>query len=270
MKGRFRRFLAGKKTGPPDTREFAAAFAYKGLSDQGLRRSVNEDCFGAFPEAYLPPYEPNGQLFLVADGMGGLLSGKMASEMAVNIVHEVYFNGREGAVGGNLQRAFEEANSRIYEMAVDQDLDHKMGTTCSALILTESRGYISHVGDSRIYHIHRGEIRQLTEDHTEIADLLRHDLLTTSDAANHPRRSVLSRALGIEEDVEVDLLHDIALHRGDRFVLCTDGMSKATPDEIKDIVLSFDPAGACQSLVKLVYERGAGDNITVLVVQVLI
>lgn len=270
MNSRFKRLFAGKKTSPPDTREFAPSFAYKGLSDLGLRRSVNEDCFGVFPEDYLPPYGAHGQLFVVADGMGGLLSGKMASEMAVNTVQEVYFGGQDGAVGRNLQHGFEEANSRIYQMAVDQDLDHKMGTTCSALILTEDRGYVSHVGDSRIYHIQQGKIRQLTEDHTEIAELVRHEMLSRSDAANHPRRSVLSRALGIEEKVDVDLLQDIALERNDRFILCTDGMSKATPDEIKDIAVTSTPGEACQSLVKLAYERGAGDNITVLVVQILL
>jgi len=125
MNGRFKRFFAGKKAGIPDTGERSPAFAYKGLSDQGLRRSVNEDCFGVFPEDYLPPYDAQGQLFVVADGMGGLLSGKMASEMAVNTVHEVYFGGRDGAVSRNLQRGFEEANSRIYQMAVDQDLDRR-------------------------------------------------------------------------------------------------------------------------------------------------
>jgi protein phosphatase len=267
MKNRFMRLIAGKKAGPPDTREFTPAFTYAGLSDQGLRRSVNEDCFGIFPEEYLPPYGPGGQLFLVADGMGGLLSGRMASEMAVNIVHKVYFEGREGAIGQNLRRAFSEANNQIYQKAVDEDLDHKMGTTCSALVLTDDRGYVSHVGDSRIYHIRQGKILQLTEDHTEIAELLRHELLSSSDAVDHPRRSVLSRALGIEEAVEVDLQDNIALEKGDCFVLCTDGLRKATPDEIRNIVLSSSPADACRALIELAYERGGGDNITVLVVQ---
>ena len=262
------RLISGKKAGPPDTREFTPAFTYAGLSDKGLRRSVNEDSFVVFPEEYLPPHGPGGQLFLVADGMGGLLSGRMASEMAVNIVQDVYFNSTKGLVGQNLKRAFAEANSRIFQKAFDQDLDHKMGTTCSALVLTDDRGTISHVGDSRIYHIRQGEIRQLTEDHTEIADLLRHDLLTSSAAANHPRRSVLSRALGIEEDVDVDFLYDIPLHKNDRFVLCTDGLSKISPDEIKNSVLDHTPEDACRSLIELTYERGAGDNITVLVVQI--
>jgi serine/threonine protein phosphatase PrpC len=268
MKNKFMRLIAGKKAGPPDTREFTPAFAYAGLSDKGLRRSVNEDSFGIFPEEYLPPFGPGGQLFLVADGMGGLLSGRMASEMAVNIVQDVYFNSTEGLVGQNLKRALAEANSRIFQKAIDQDLDHKMGTTCSALVLTDDRGTISHVGDSRIYHIHQGEIRQLTEDHTEIADLLRHDLLTSSAAANHPRRSVLSRALGIEEDVDVDLLYEIPLHKDDRFVLCTDGLSKVSPDEIKDATLNHTPKDACRALIEIAYERGAGDNITVMVVQI--
>ena len=268
MRNRFKRLIAGKKGGPPNTREFTPAFSYEGMSDKGLTRSVNEDKYGVFPEEYLPPYGQGGQLFMVADGMGGLLSGKKASEMAVNIIQDVYFNSDDGAIGSNLKGAFAEANSRIFQKAVDEDLDHKMGTTCSALVLTDNRGTISHVGDSRIYHVQKGNIRQLTEDHTEIADLVKHELLTRSDAANHPRRSVLSRALGIEEEVDVDLLHDIPLIKGDRFVLCSDGLSKVSPDEILERTLTQTPKAACLSLIELAYERGAGDNITVLVVQI--
>jgi protein phosphatase len=200
--------------------------------------------------------------------MGGLLGGHRASELAVETVRRLYFEDARSNIPQDLSLAFKAANESIYNEASSADLEHRMGTTCSALVLTEERGYIGHVGDSRIYRIREGAIEQLTQDHTEVAEMIQHDLIDPNDAEKYPRKSILSRALGIESEVKVDIRDDISVENGDRFVLCTDGLSKASPDEIKDIVLSVTPQKACDTLVELVCEKGGGDNITVLVISV--
>jgi len=267
MKNKFFNFVRGKKESEADTQEMEALFSYGTFSYIGLRRSSNQDSLGVFPDVYLPDHRGKGQLFILADGMGGLMAGKKASEMAVNIIRRTYFEDEIHGIHQSLGRAFEHANAEIYAEATSSDLEHRMGTTCSALILTEDRGVFGHVGDSRIYRIRQDAIVQLTQDHTEVAELIRHDLLTMEEAPNHPNKSILSRALGIEPRVEVDVCADIFLEREDRFVLCTDGLGKVTPEEIKEIVLAKTPQEACDQMVELACQKGSGDNITVMVIH---
>ena len=268
MKSKIFRFLIGKKKKLLDTKKLEPATKYAYLSDKGLRRSVNQDSYGVFPKDYFPPLCPKGQLFLVADGIGGHIAGRKASEMAVNIVQESYFADADENVPISLLRAYKSANSQIFKKAGDYVLDQKMGTTCTALVLSEDRGYIAHVGDSRIYRICEKKIEQLTQDHTEVADLVRHDILTEEEANTYPERSVLSRALGIESDVEIDIKEDIQLQSNEYFVLCTDGLAKVSPEEIREIVLSNTPEESCKLLVELANQRGGIDNVTVQVVMI--
>lgn len=258
----------GRGAKASDTRELESPFSHGSRSFIGLHRTTNQDCFGIFPDIYQPSLHPRGQMFLVADGMGGLIGGQRASEIAVSTIRQVYFDQSARNIPQNLVEAFERANVTIFDEAESKELEHNMGTTCSALVLTDERGYIGHVGDSRIYRIRGENIVQLTRDHTVVEEMYANDLIDREDVAHHPGKSVLSRALGIERDVEVDLLEDVDLEEGDRFVLCTDGLAKVETEELMDIVCSMNPQEACDALVELACQRGGADNITIVVVRV--
>ena len=143
-----------------------------------------------------------------------------------------------------------------------------MGTTCTALVMKGNRACIAHVGDSRVYRINRRKIEQLTSDHSKVAELMREGVLTEKQAKTHPQRSILSRALGVGESVEVDIIDDITLRSGDFFLLCTDGLAKVTDDEIESIVLSNSVQDACEKLINVAIDRGGDDNVTVQMIRI--
>jgi len=254
-------FFKRKNNGP-----VAVSFAQR--SEVGRVRTENQDSCGKFPEASWSLAEPQGLLFVVADGMGGHMRGREASALAVQTLQEDYFANPSPTIAARLQRAFHSANARIYEYAQSFADDHVMGTTCSALLLKDAMAYIAHVGDSRIYRINRDGIWQLTHDHTEAADLVQRGILTEHEAQNHPERSMLTRALGIELTLEVDLRESIPIQIGDYFLLCTDGLVKVDAQEIKKAVIKQAPEQACEQLIQLALARGGHDNVTVQVARV--
>ena len=242
---------------------------YSAASDTGLVRTENQDSFGKFPINSDDLYQAKGLLFIVADGMGGHAGGKEASTVAVEIVSREYFSFNSDIALNAILSAFKAANTKIYQSDSNALHFQKKGTTCSALILENSRAYVAHVGDSRVYKIENGKIFQLTNDHTEVSEMYRKGILSKDEAKIHPGKSVLVRALGIEPDIEVDLKENIKLNDGDCFVLCSDGLAKVSPDEIKDIVKSFSPDISCKKLISLANERGGKDNVTVQIIKVL-
>ncbi len=256
-----------QSTSPTDPEKSVPAIEYASLSDIGLRRTMNQDCYGVFPEDTQSVSSPKGQLFIIADGLGGHVSGNTASEMAVKIVQEEYFKNDTENIPESLRRAFQKANKLICDELSCSDPYLKMGTTCSALVLASAHGCIAHVGDSQIFHIAHTKITQLTQDHTIIADLMRRGALSEAEAQKHPEKRVLSRALGIEAEVQIDILEKINLQGEQSFVLCTDGLSKVSPEEIKDVVLAASPEQACRTLVQMANDRGGSDNVTVQVIK---
>ena len=245
-----------------------ATITYASASHQGLVRPDNQDCFGKFPEESLDISSPKGQLFIVADGMGGHQAGRVASELAVKTIQETYFSNQSDDISKNLHQAFETANEQIYQRASVEPSMQGMGTTCTALVAKHSGAWIAHVGDSRAYQITEQKIQQLTQDHSKVAQMLRQGILTEEEAARHPERSYLYRALGVKSTVEVDLIDSIPIRSRDLFLLCTDGLSKVTEQEIKQIVTSKLPNQASQELIRLANERGGTDNVTVLIVRI--
>ena len=143
-----------------------------------------------------------------------------------------------------------------------------MGSTICLLAITGDLAHIAHVGDSRIYMIRDKELRQLTTDHTKVEDLKRAGILNKEDARNHPEKSVLNRALGVKEQVRVDVSTHIPLKSGDIFILCTDGVAKVSREELLDIASNQQPEQACEKLISLANERGGEDNSTVQIVKV--
>lgn len=233
------------------------------LSDVGRVRSENQD----FAILSAPADEVDremGRLLVVADGMGGHRGGATASRMAATIAKDEYFR-ESGEISAALTRALERANARIFaESQVNPEL-RGMGTTCSALVVHGRQGFLAHVGDSRIYRVRDGEIAQLTDDHSLVASMVREGLLTTAEAEVHPRRNVLQRSMGVGSEVEIDARGPFEVLPGDTFVLCSDGLhGLVKSDEIAKIA-QLGIEDAARELVNLALERGAPDNVTVVV-----
>lgn len=241
---------------------------FSGLSDRGWVRTENEDSYGKFPEDNHDLTHPAGQLFVVADGMGGHLGGREASSIAVKTVQETFFRNPQQDVAERLRHAFEAANSQILTSASQDPHLFGMGTTCTALVLQVDRVCVAHVGDSRAYRINSSTIERLTRDHSHVEDLRRQGILTEKEAREHPSRSILNRALGSEDTIEIDILEDISLESGDHFLLCTDGLAKVEREELEEIVLKYSPETACKKLIQLANDRGGEDNVTVQIVRI--
>jgi len=235
---------------------------------QGLKRADNQDACDWFPQDNASLASAKGQLFIVADGMGGHAGGKEASSMAVRLVREAYFAAAAGDVIDNLRFAFEIANEKIYQQARSSLEFRGMGTTCTALVLQKDRAYLAHVGDSRAYLITKSKITQLTEDHSKVAEMLRMGILNAEEAQRHPERSQLYRALGMAAATKADFRGDLMLQPGEWFLLCTDGIAKVQKHEIKRRVLSNPPQTACDKLIDLANERGGSDNSTVQIIAI--
>jgi protein phosphatase len=235
---------------------------------QGLKRQDNQDAWGRFPEDGQGLSSSKGQLFIVADGMGGHAGGKEASWMAVRLVREAYFADPDENTAACLERAFAAANAKIHQRASDSLEFHGMGTTCTALVLKDDRLYVAHLGDSRAYRITKSKIEQLTQDHTKVAEMLRLGILTREEALHHPEKSHLYRALGIAATMPAEVSVAGPLRAGERYLLCTDGIAKVELPEVKRMVLENSPQDACDRLIKAANDRGGSDNSTVQVIEV--
>lgn len=236
-------------------------------TDVGLVRSENQD-FGAFtsPQEERQSH-PGGRLLIVADGMGGHRGGATASRLATETIKAQYLDSETIDVGEALRDALTRANRRIFsEAQVNPDL-RGMGTTTSALVLKDNQAWFGHVGDSRIYRVRAGAIEQLTEDHSLVASMVREGLLTQKEAETHPRRNVLQRSMGVSEQVEIDVRGPFDVVEGDLFILCSDGLhGLVKPDELREIAV-LPIREAADEYLKRALERGAPDNVTVIVAK---
>lgn len=236
----------------------------------GLVRAENQDHLGHFAGPGEGPPEGPGpeRLFVVADGMGGHEDGERASRSAVEVVREAYFADPSRPPEERLRRALEAANARVFEQAQGLGEGQTMGTTCTALALVGAEAFLAHVGDSRAYRVGRAGIRQLTRDHTLVEVLQREGVLSEAEAAAHPRRHALVRAIGIRPEVEVDTGRLEPPRPGEAFVLCSDGLAGVSEDELGALVRERPAQEAADALVALANERGGLDNVTVLVVKI--
>lgn len=235
-------------------------------TDVGMVRSENQDAYGQFRDNGASGSEE--QLFILADGMGGHVDGREASHLAVEEVQKAFFTPAEASVSRRLLSAFEAANERIVRQSEGYDGVEKMGTTCTALVLTGDEVHIAHVGDSRAYRITRDAVIQLTRDHTLVEEMMRQGVLTESEARNHPRRHALTRALGIEPVLQVDLIDPLPIRPGEWYLMCSDGLSRVDDDELRTVVTSEAPQHACERLVQMANDRGGHDNVTVLLLEI--
>ncbi len=233
------------------------------LSDRGLneRRPINED---AFLE------DTSRSIFAVADGVGGAEAGEVASQTAIEVLDEAFRHQVDGGdIEDLMELAIQRANASIHQMAQEHERFSMMATTIVALHLRGSVATIGHVGDSRLYRLTpEGRLILETEDHSIVEEEVRAGRMTREQAANHPSKNVISRALGAEDNVEVDM-KTLEVESGTEFLLCTDGITRHLSDgEIRQLLINEeDTSLICEELKKRCYERGAEDNLTAVVVR---
>ena len=222
-----------------------------GRTDVGRQRSANEDSL-----VLQPPF------FAVADGMGGARAGEVASAIAAGAFEGASAAGE--AAEAQLARILREANRRIYDLAVTDESRRGMGTTLTAAKVHDSEVSLGHVGDSRAYRLRDGELEQITRDHSLVAELERSGQITPEAAEHHPQRSIITRALGPEPDVEVDT-YTLSARAGDLFLLCSDGLTSMISDDEVAAVLRTSATldDAADALIKAANQSGGKDNITV-------
>jgi len=221
-----------------------------GASDPGRRRRRNEDSYVVEPP-----------LFAVADGMGGAQAGEIASKLAAGAVT---------SGGEDVETLIQEANRRVHQRSLEDEAASGMGTTLTVASVESEIVRIGHVGDSRAYLVRGGSLEQLTQDHSLVAELVRTGRLSPEEAEGHPQRSVITRALGTDPDVDVDTFA-IEPKPGDLFLLCSDGLTSMIGDEaILDLVEEQrdDLQGLVKGLIKAANKGGGEDNITVVAFEI--
>ena len=230
---------------------------YAGSTDPGRRRRRNEDAYVAEPP-----------LFAIADGMGGAQAGEVASGLAAAVLEEATGDERgEERVASLIQ----EANRRVFQRSTEDAATSGMGTTMTVALVDNSDGTIAfgHVGDSRAYRIRGGELEQLTDDHSLVGELVRSGRLSPEEAETHPQRSVITRALGTEADVDVDTFTTEA-EPNDIYLLCSDGLTDmiSTREILSVVEESRDLDDAARRLIEAANAGGGEDNITVVLFQI--
>jgi serine/threonine protein phosphatase PrpC len=244
-----------------------------GQTDVGKKRDHNED--------YLL-LEPELGLYVVCDGMGGHAAGEVASEHAATTVHRVIGENRpildafkekdspetREKLIGLVEKSVQQACGEIFNMAQGDSGQHGMGTTLIMMLVVGDKGLMGHVGDSRLYMTRQGQIHQLSEDHSYCTEMIKRGKMTREQARNSPYANVITRAVGIQESVQVDtLLFDIL--PGDTFLLCSDGLCGYTedPNELAEFLSTPEHDTLPQKLIDLANERGGKDNITAVIVR---
>ena len=223
---------------------------FAGATDPGRRRRRNEDSYVLDPP-----------LFAVADGMGGAQAGEVASKLAAGAVKEH---------GADVEGLVQEANRRVHQRSLEDPNTSGMGTTLTVAALEEGVVSIGHVGDSRAYLVRDGNLEQLTEDHSLVGELMRTGKLSAEEAVSHPQRSMITRALGTDPNVDVDIF-SVEPRVGDLFLLCSDGLTSMVEDrEILRLVgeKRGDLDGLVKALIKAANKGGGEDNITVVAFEI--
>ncbi|MBV6457130.1 MAG: Protein phosphatase PrpC [Fimbriimonadaceae bacterium] len=252
----------------PITLDWMPRITVGAKTDLGRVRENNEDKF----EFYIPDdnamLAKRGIIGVVCDGMGGHAAGQIASELACKTFLEVYLQHPSDDPAAAGRSAIVAANRFVLDVARAVPARRGMGTTLSAIMLIQNRLLLVHVGDSRVYRFRSGELTQLSNDHTWVEDVVRFGILPREEAEQHANRHMLSRAVGTEPDVPSDI-EWFDLQRGDRYLLCSDGIVNFVSDpEIAAVLEVESPSGAAWKLVQMALAGGGNDNATALVFRV--
>jgi len=249
-----------------------AKLAWALHSEGGDARPHNEDFAGAYAPTIPDDAWDRGPLWVVADGMGGHAAGEVASRMATETALASWGEGSPAPPAAALRDAVRKANTAVHDASHDAGR-RGMGTTIVALTFAGTEALIANVGDSRAYRVRDGECTQLSTDHSRVAEMVRMRMISPDQAASHPARSMLTRCLGNDLTVQVEIAKE-PLRKDDTFVLCTDGVWDVVPrSDIADIGMALmkgdlaTPADAADRLVRTAIERGTTDNVTAVVVR---
>jgi protein phosphatase len=241
-------------------------------TDTGMRRSNNQDSHSVVRASTQEAWKQRGHLFMVADGMGAHAVGELASKMACdNIPHNYSKSSKTKASSPAeaITKAYREVGALIHSRASANRDFQGMGTTCSTLLLLPDGALIAHVGDSRVYRIRNQRIDQLSFDHSLVWELVRRNHLTPEHANLAVPKNVITRSLGPDPSVEVDIEGPLAVEPHDTYLLCSDGLSGPINDpELGVFAANFHPQDACRYLINLANLRGGLDNITVVILHI--
>lgn len=240
------------------------------MTDTGRVRSNNEDTGLFFRVADENVSREKGVLLMVADGMGGHQAGEVASKMATEIVSHEYFNQNEFAgIEKGLATSFATANKKIYEAAASNRTYQGMGTTSTALVVVDHAIFYAHVGDSRAYILKDKSISRLTEDHTYVQQLVKAGDITAKEAEHHPKRNMLTNAMGTKPLIAVDSGKcSFPFEEADRLLICSDGLHEyLNDDELKEILCNHTLNEAASIMIEQAKNRGGHDNITVVLAE---
>ena len=231
-----------------------------GISKVGLVREHNEDAI------YMNEAK---NIFAVADGMGGYAGGDIASEMALDALDR-YMKTCSSLTSDILQKAVDEANTSILKYVAAHEEFSGMGTTLSVLGIHAGRAYIAQIGDSRIYLCRNGKLKQMTEDHSMVANLIKKGALTKEEALCHPSKNIITRAVGVEKNVLADIT-SFEIENGDIFILCSDGITNMVADSrIAEVVMNQEMSirNMAKYIMELAYDAGANDNASLIIVRI--
>ncbi len=240
------------------------------LSDVGLRRANNQDSMAVVLASSAEKLERRGHLFIVADGMGAHAAGELASKLATDVIAQTYHKLVEPPPPDALRAAIRDANDRIHQRGMANEEFKGMGTTVTALVVVPDGAILAQVGDSRGYRLRGNRIEQLTFDHSLVWEMRAAGQIPEDDVPSYIPRNIITRSLGPNAEVEIDLEGPFPLQVGDTFLLCSDGLSgQVRDDEIGKILACMSPDQAVRALVDLANLRGGPDNITVVVVRII-
>lgn len=238
-------------------------------TDVGKKRTHNEDSLVAIPPWREPALSCQACFFVVADGMGGHAAGEVASRLAIEGIQEWMSHNPISSLSlSHIENAFGEASSRIWSYAQEHQEKKGMGTTLTGFLMHSNQALLGHIGDSRCYMLRDGQLRQLSRDHTLVAEQIQQGKLTPEDAKKHPMRHILSRAMGVREFAEVDTtLLDLA--PGDLFLLCTDGVYNWLSDNrLTEILAKAEFPQIARQVTEEAVQVGGDDNATAVLVRV--
>ncbi|MCH7724988.1 MAG: serine/threonine-protein phosphatase [Planctomycetes bacterium] len=243
---------------------------YDRASDIGMRRSNNQDSYAVEIADDEETWQQRGHVFLVADGMGAHAAGELASSIAAERVPTLYLKYRDQSAPEALQRAIIDTNSEVHSRGKANEEFHNMGTTCCVLALLPQGVIAGHLGDSRIYRVRGGHLEQLTFDHSLVWEMRAAGQLKDNDGlANIVPKNVITRSLGPNPIVKVDIEGPFPVELGDSYLLCSDGLTGQIPDdELGQLVDNLSPQEAVRVLVDLSNLRGGPDNITLIIFKV--
>ena len=239
-------------------------------TDAGCVREANEDSGRHVSPNDRETQFRKGVLTIVADGMGGHASGEVASQMAVDLISELYYADKTHSAPNALRNAIERTNKRIYETSLTDEKLFGMGTTVIALVLLNDTAFSAHVGDSRLYRLRGQKMEMMTLDHSQVMEMVKYGIISMEEARNHDDKNVILRAVGTQPAVEVELSEPFTIEANDQFLLCSDGLCDMIEDEtIRQIWASAkDVHDAGEQLINQAKENGGHDNITVGIIRV--